>query len=283
MSRELLRNLNEVPVTASLAVLYLGLALLTDPFDPTTAQLVQHGAARGIDVADGEAWRLFTYSFLHGGFVHLLFNLWALAQLGPLVERSLGAPRLALVYVLGAVGGGVAGCLWHAPLAPLVGGSGALFAMMGALVAWLVQQGGSPRGHMHLLAARQMVVMIGMNLLLGFLVPMVSNAAHLGGLVTGFVVGWLVSPMPRGARRPFALVITATIALLLSAASLSVFPVHRWDWHLLRWERATSQEQRDAHRLAFSLALTGREDQVSDDAMMRAFADRIEAERRLED
>ena len=283
MSNELLRRLDETPVSASLAVLYLGLALLTDPFDPTTAQLVQFGAARGIDVADGEPWRLFTYSFLHGGFVHLLFNLWALAQLGPLVERTLGPLRFAVVYVLGAIGGGIVGCLWHHPLAPLVGGSGALFAMMGALVAWLLRQGGSPRGHMHLLAARQMAVMIAMNLVLGFLVPMVSNAAHLGGLATGFVVGWIASPAPRGARLAFALEIQAAIALWLTAASLCVFPVHRWDWHLLQWERATTQDQRDAHRRAFSLALSGNENKVRDDAMMRAYADKADAERKFED
>lgn len=283
MSNELLRRLDETPISASLAVLYLGLALLTDPFDPTTAQLVQFGAARGIDVADGEPWRLFTYSFLHGGFVHLLFNLWALAQLGPIVERTLGSLRFAVVYVLGAVGGGIVGGLWHHPLAPLVGGSGALFAMMGALVAWLLRQGGSPRGHMHLLAARQMAVMIAMNLLLGFLVPMVSNAAHLGGLATGFIVGWIASPAPRGARLAFALEIQAAIALWLTTACLCVFPVHRWDWHLLQWERATTQDQRDTHRRACSLALSGSETQIRDDASMRAFADKVAAERTFED
>ena len=283
MSNDLLRRLDETPVSASLAVLYLGLALLTDPVDPTTAQLVQHGAARGIDIADGEPWRLFTYSFLHGGIVHLLFNLWALAQLGPLVERTLGSLRFAVVCVLGAIGGGIVGCLWNHPLAPLVGGSGALFAMMGALVAWLLRQGGSPRGHMHLLAARQMAAMIAMNLLLGFVVPMVSNAAHLGGLVTGFLVGWIASPAPRGARLAFVLEIQATIALWLTAACLCVFPVQRWDWHMLQWERATTQFDRDAHRRAFSLAFTGSENKIRDDTQMRMYADEIAAMRRLED
>jgi rhomboid protease GluP len=283
MSSDLLRRLDETPVSASLAVLYVGLALLTDPFDPTTAQLVQHGAARGIDVADGEPWRLFTYSFLHGGFVHLLFNLWALAQLGPTLERTIGWLRYSIVYALGAIGGGIVGCLWHHPLSPLVGGSGALFAMMGALVAWLLRQGGSPRGHMHLLAARQMAVMIAMNLLLGFLVPMVSNAAHLGGLATGFVVGWVVSPAPRGARLQFVLEIVAAAAVWLSMLCLCVFPVHRWDWHLLQWGRATTEEQRDAHRRAFSLAVSGDEEVSYTDARMRAFAAKVEAERRVDD
>jgi len=283
MSNDFLRRLDETPVSASLAVLYVGLALLTDPFDPTTVQLVQHGAARGIDVADGEPWRLLTYSFLHGGLVHLLFNMWALAQLGPLVERTFGSLRFSIVYVTGAIGGGVIGCLWNNPLAVLVGGSGALFAMMGALVAWLLRQGGSPRGHMHLLAARQMAAMIAMNLLLGFVVPMVSNAAHLGGLATGFLVGWLTAQSPRGGRMPWMLEITAGIAVWLSLLSLTLFPVHRWDWHLAQWERATESVERDAHRRAFSLAFAGRESTVRDDAHMRAFADQIAAMRRLED
>jgi hypothetical protein len=62
-----------------------------------------------------------------------------------------------------------------------------------------------------------------------------------------------------------------------------VFPVHRWDWHLLQWERAKTQDQRDAHRRAFSLALSGNENKVRDDAMMRAYADKADAERKFED
>jgi hypothetical protein len=77
--------------------------------------------------------------------------------------------------------------------------------------------------------------------------------------------------------------ITAGIAMWLSLLSLTLFPVHRWDWHLAQWERATESVERDAHRRAFSLAFAGRENTVRDDAHMRAFADQIAAMRRLED
>ena len=103
----------------------------------------------------------------------------------------MGSLRYAILYVVAALGGGIAGMLWHSPLAPLVGGSGALFGMFGAAVAVVMREG---RGQLDFLdhhGGRRLIGLIGINLVLGFLIPVVSNAGHIGGLVAGFVCTYL--------------------------------------------------------------------------------------------
>jgi rhomboid protease GluP len=266
--KDLLRTLDEIPVVALVALAYVSLAFLTDPIDPTIAQLVRFGAARGIEVGQGEAWRLLAYAFLHGGAMHLLFNLYALIAIGPALERGIGSWRFLLVYAVSALAGGVAGTLWHSPLAPLVGGSGALFGMMGALLALQARQGREPTEFLRGQGGRQLVSMVLLNLLIGFLVPVVSNSAHLGGLFGGFFLVWFVLAPARGSRPMQGPASWAVAALFLGLGALSLRPVHRWDWQLLEWERTQSPERRQELRAAFGLALTGREDAVASDRQM---------------
>src|SRR5262249_53990838 len=100
---EFLRRADETPVTLLVALAYITLAFLTDPFHPTSAQLVHYGALRGVDAADGEPWRLLTHAFLHGGLLHLAVNTISLLNIGPLLERSIGPVRFAVVYVITAI------------------------------------------------------------------------------------------------------------------------------------------------------------------------------------
>ena len=79
--RDLLQRADETPVTLCVVIAYVTLAVLTDPFQPTIAQLADYGALRSTDVWDGEPWRLCTYAFLHGGIIHLVVNLLSLLQL----------------------------------------------------------------------------------------------------------------------------------------------------------------------------------------------------------
>src|SRR5262249_48903983 len=99
----------------------------------------------GQGVAEGEWWRLFTSMFLHGSFLHIAFNMFALWWLGSVVEQSLGAVRYLLLYVASGLAGS-AGAIIFAPHAPTVGASGAIFGLLGALLVLEYLQTGSFAG-----------------------------------------------------------------------------------------------------------------------------------------
>jgi membrane associated rhomboid family serine protease len=127
-------------------------------------------------VADGEWWRLITGGFLHFGPIHLLFNMMALWVIGRDVESALGRGRFLAVYVVSLLGGSAAVMLLTAPGANVAGASGAVFGLMGAL-AVLLRRLRVPLG--------QVGGLIVVNLVITFLLPGISVAGHLGGLITG--------------------------------------------------------------------------------------------------
>ena len=166
------------------------MAFLTDPVEPTREQLLEHGAAVGIFVQGGEPWRLLTHAFLHGSLIHLAFNTFFLIQIGPMLERRMGGVKFALLYTVAAVSGGIVASLWNAPYVCLVGGSGALFGMLGAAVAINLRSGRHLLDFLDYHGPRQLLGLIAINLFLGLVIPFVSNAAHIGGLVSGFTLSF---------------------------------------------------------------------------------------------
>jgi membrane associated rhomboid family serine protease len=183
--------------------------------------LMDRGALFGpFAVLDGEAWRLASSVFLHGGLGHLVVNMWCLARIGPLIERLYGPLAFAAIYALSGLGGSLLSLL-DLPTTPVVGASGAIFGLCGALLAFLARQ---PRAIPPLLvrplrASAWSFVVI--NVGLGLLSPGVANAAHVGGLAVGVLAGWLMMrPWParlataRPARR---LLGAAALGLALAA------------------------------------------------------------------
>ena len=149
------------------------------------------GGNYGPAVAAGQWWRLLSSAFLHGGLMHLANNLAILGLLGWMLEKSIGTVRFALVYFLAGIGGSLVGLYWH-PDTVSVGASGAIFGLLGAaLVLALRKALPDDLGGM---LVSLVAVMGGLNLLLGFLMPGVDNAAHLGGILAGAAVGLLFSP-----------------------------------------------------------------------------------------
>jgi rhomboid protease GluP len=127
--------------------------------------------------------------FLHGGFLHLFFNGWALVQLGGLFERWIGSGRLVLTYFATGICGSLASVLFTNNVS--VGASGAIFGLLGALIAFLLRRRNRlAAGGKSILS--QLVFWAGLNLILGASMPMIDNFAHIGGLVAGFVVGLLL-------------------------------------------------------------------------------------------
>jgi membrane associated rhomboid family serine protease len=151
--------------------------------DPATFQLV--------GVADGEYWRLITAAFLHGGFLHLALNMYALFLFGPPLEAALGRVRFLALYVLSALGGSAMSYAFSAPNQPSLGASGAVFGLLGAFFIVNRRLGRDTSG---------LLVLVAINFAFGFIAPNIDWRAHLGGLITGALVAAAMVYAPRSWR-----------------------------------------------------------------------------------
>ena len=159
-------------------------------------------------VADGEWWRLITGGFLHFGPIHLLFNMMALWVIGRDIEPALGHARFLAVYLVSLLGGSAAVMLFSPPNALVAGASGAVFGLMGAL-AVLLRRLKIPLG--------QVGGLIAVNLAITFLLPGISVAGHLGGLVVGAVATAALVYAPADRRVPVQTAMLGGLTLLLLA------------------------------------------------------------------
>ncbi len=178
-------------------------------------EVLQRGALIPALVAGGEWWRLLSSMFLHSGFVHLAVNMISLYFLGSFVEEAFGRGRFLALYLLSGVSGGLAYLYFGAFDAAAVGASGAIFGLLGGILGYSLRRGTFSWQNPLI---RQLLILLALNLYIGFSVPNISNTAHLGGLAGGAVFGWLVAPSVyrKGWRAitPVALVLGAEVALL---------------------------------------------------------------------
>lgn len=156
-----------------------------------TMHMLQCGAAYTPAIMQGEYYRIFTSMFLHFGPQHLGNNMLVLFVLGGRLERTVGKLKYLLIYLLGGMGGNLL-CLFleldSADFAVSAGASGAVFAVMGAMIYAVIRG----RGHIEDLSARQVVIMAAFSLYFGFTSEWVDNAAHVGGLICGFLLAVLL-------------------------------------------------------------------------------------------
>jgi membrane associated rhomboid family serine protease len=150
------------------------------------------GAPGAFGVADGEYYRLLTAAFLHAGLLHLMFNMFALATVGPMLESALGRVRFSALYVLSALAGSVLSFLLSSPLQFGVGASGAIFGLFGAYYVVVRRMGGE---------TRSIVTLLVINLVITFTVPNIDWRAHLGGFVIGAFLAAAFAYAPRTGRR----------------------------------------------------------------------------------
>jgi rhomboid protease GluP len=157
---------------------------------PEDEVLIRLGANHpGLVLQEGEWWRLITSMFLHGGLAHLVLNGWALYQLGSLFESWLGSARLIVTWFLAGAAGSLASVFFTQSLS--VGASGAIFGVLGGLIAFLLRRREALNtGAKSLLG--QLVLWAGINVVFGFSMPRIDNAAHLGGFAAGFLLGLIL-------------------------------------------------------------------------------------------
>ena len=170
-------------------------------------------------LGEAEPWRHLTAAFLHdpSSILHIAFNMYALWILGQSLEPALGRWRFTALYLLSAVGGMVMVTLLATPTVdggwytPVVGASGAVFGLFGAILVVLRRLGRDPR---------QILVILAINAVIGFVVPRISWQAHFGGLLVGLALGaaFAYAPKPRRQLVGVVAVVLTAVALVLVAA-----------------------------------------------------------------
>jgi membrane associated rhomboid family serine protease len=224
-------NVTDAPVVsyAIIAICVVVFALQTARPSVTEQILFDPGAARD------QPWRFLTAAFAHATITHILFNMLALWMVGAqYLERLLGGARYAAVYLVSALGGSVIYMLFTSPrvvpYAPpyesfwgpgTVGASGAVFGLFGALLVLNRHLGRSSAG---------MYATIGINAVIGFVVPGIAWQAHLGGLLTGAAVAGVIAATSSRERRRWqwpgvALVLVVLVAIAVAKYAASPAPL----------------------------------------------------------
>ncbi len=153
--------------------------------------LAASGALVAAKLGDGEVWRLLSSLFLHAGTDHLFGNMVVLFIVGIACEHAFGPLPMLGIYLASGVAGGLATAAIE-PM-PTVGASGAIFGLMGCLIAMLARH----RRFVQVRDGRIAIVVAlwaAWQLVMGFASPMVANFAHLGGFVAGGILGWVIMP-----------------------------------------------------------------------------------------
>jgi rhomboid protease GluP len=214
-----------VLVVANLLVFVTMAAAGGGVFRPNAGIYPGFGSNFGPLTTDGQWWRLGASVFIHFGLLHIAMNMIALWELGRLVESLYGSAAFGLVYCVSGLAGSLASVAWH-PWVHSAGASGAIFGILGALLAYALKPGmGLPPATLraHRTAA---VLFIGYSLAFGLIGEGIDNAAHLGGLAGGIVLGFILG-RPETARRQSidarrALAAASVAALLLGAIGTRV-------------------------------------------------------------
>jgi len=182
-----------IVINLNLLVFILMVANGANAFMPDNESLIRWGANFRPATMEGEWWRLLTNCFLHIGILHLLLNLYALIYIGLLLEPHLGRARFAAAYLLTGIAASMASLWWH-DFTVSAGASGAIFGLYGVFLAMLTTNLIDKAARKALLTS--IGLFVAYNLIYG-LKGGIDNAAHVGGLITGLLIGYAFYPSLR--------------------------------------------------------------------------------------
>jgi rhomboid protease GluP len=198
MLRNLFGHYGFTEVFLTFCILLYGITLVLDPkaifqmrgffsfLSPSIQSLDAMGMTGAYAMQQGRWWTPITAIFLHGGLLHIYFNLSSIRQLAPAVEEFFGTTRLILIFMISGILGFVVSNWWGYPYT--VGASGSLFGLLGALVFYGRDRGGAFGTAIFKQSWQGALA----NLLLGFFIPIINNAAHIGGFIGGYLAAMLL-------------------------------------------------------------------------------------------
>jgi membrane associated rhomboid family serine protease/Tfp pilus assembly protein PilF len=216
------------------AMVFVAMVVASRSIEDFPGPILGHfGANFGPYTLSGDWWRLVTYMFLHGGIWHIAMNMWCLWSIGTLCESLYGPWTYAAVYLVTGVAGGLASVAWN-PGVLSVGASGALFGLTGALIASIYLGEFSLSGISIRGTLISLIFFAGFSLYWGAVSSGIDNACHIGGLVSGLILGALIARIaPQPDSRRAAVLALATLALTVAGVG-----VMRWRGAPFRVERA---------------------------------------------
>lgn len=164
-------------------LVFLGL-LIYNNFSITGNLLYQFGALTNDTLKNNEWFRFLSAIFLHAGFAHLICNMYSLYVIGPQIESFFGKWKYLFIYLFSGFAGGLMSALFLPEHTVGVGASGAIFGLLGSLVYF----GYHYRAYLGSVMKSQIIPLILINLVLGFMVSGIDVSAHIGGLIGGFLI-----------------------------------------------------------------------------------------------
>lgn len=214
-------------VLVFVTMLFFGAGFL---HSPNNVQLAW-GANFGPATEDGQWWRLGTALFLHFGIVHLVMNMLALWDSGRLVERVYGHKRFLLLYLTSGLSGNLLSLIVQGGHAVSGGASGAIFGVYGGLLVFLWRHRKTLNPHEFKWLFWGAAFFSAITLVLGFIITGIDNSAHIGGLVTGIIVG-VVLEKPfihnQHQMRDRLLAFSLFVAVVLYMVAHIQEPAYRW-------------------------------------------------------
>ena len=181
--------------------------------------LINFGALSKYLVLHGEVYRLFTSAFVHIDFLHLLCNMYALYVLGKDIESFYGKYKFSIIYVISALVGSFVSIIFMDEYVVSAGASGAIFGLMGALLYF----GYNYRVTLNNSVNKQIIPIILINLVFGFLTPGINNFAHIGGLLGGYLGATAVGVKYKSSKNEMVHGIISLVLLFLFLIYMSFF------------------------------------------------------------
>lgn len=202
-----------------------------DLFAPNGTGHIKWGSNYTPLTYSGDWWRLFTSNYLHFGIIHLVLNMYALYNLGQFLEPMMGKLRYLTAYVCSGVLASLASLIWHTEGVNSAGASGAIFGLIGLMMAFIVTK------YIPSSIRQSLLQSVGVMAVYSLIYGMkggIDNAAHIGGLIAGFIIGLLYWLTLRKSGKVFSpLLITGVILGLTAFAA----------WFLLQQKQVSPEER----------------------------------------
>lgn len=179
--------LTNILIAINLLVFLISAWISKNIFDIDIYTLIIMGAKVNSLIDKGQVWRLITCAFLHGGLIHIFFNMYALKILGPEIEYVYGKIKYLVIYLLSAIAASIFSYIFG-PQSVSVGASGAIFGLFGAMLIFGIKH----RKQMGKAYMMNILQVIFVNVIIGISSSNIDNAAHFGGLIVGALIALLL-------------------------------------------------------------------------------------------